>query len=222
MTSPARSLPAVRSMTPGRLLMPFRSLTPSRLLPLGRLLPLAVLAAALAAPPARAANPLAYELAGQITDAEALTFAVINGNRLSSNPEPGDLPLAYTATLAVPGGVGSAGVDFSFSGSFTSPNRAYTFDIDLVGFPVDVLVDDAGTLQLVDSLFVDDNVAFNLTLDKATGLGTWDWFEGSVVPSRPPRDRSAAATSGVARLVIPEPAASVLAMVALAGLSRRR
>ena len=179
----------------------------------------ALSALALLAAPARAT--FVYELSGQITDAEALAFAVINGNLLSSNPEPGDLPLPYTATLEVDGGTGLGTIGFDFGGSFTSPTRSYTFDIAVDGLPVSVETNDAILLEIVDSPTAFDSTAFELTLNKTTGVGSWNWSQSGAVPTSPPGDRSAAATITGAQLVVPEPAAAVLAGLALAFASRR-
>ncbi|MEN1678559.1 MAG: hypothetical protein AAGJ46_03130 [Planctomycetota bacterium] len=164
-----------------------------------------------------------YTLSGQITDAEALTFAVINGNLLASNPEPGDLPLSYTGTLELPtGDAGSSTATLRFSGSFTSPTRSYVFDVAEVDLPVEVLQNDAQTLSIVDSFLDFDDRSIDLMLDKTTGIGTWSWRDGSGVPTSPVMPRSAEA-SIASFSFIPEPCGLAMALpVALAALRRRR
>ncbi len=156
-----------------------------------------------------------YGFTGELSDAENLTFAVINGNLVSSNPEPGDLPLDYTATLTIDDVAMSA--VFEFEGSFSSPTRSYTWDIEVGDLFPGITVDDATTLQ-IDDVFTDFD--FSLLLDKTTGTGSWSWLDEGSVPSDPPADRSADGSIETTTFV-PEPATALLLAAGLAGLARR-
>lgn len=163
-----------------------------------------------------------YTLTGQITAAEALAFSVFNGSLQSSSPQAGDLPLDYTATLELPSNQpGSSGATLRFSGAFSSPGRSYTFDVAEVDLPVEVLVNDAQTLSIVDSFLDFDDRSIDLMLDKETGLGGWSWRDGSGVPTTPVMPRSAEATiTGFS--FVPEPGGAALLLAAGLVAPRRR
>ncbi|MEM9352277.1 MAG: PEP-CTERM sorting domain-containing protein [Planctomycetota bacterium] len=173
------------------------------------------------APVGQCHSATVYELSGQITDAEALTFVVINTVLRSSNPEPNDLPLSYTATLTVPDTTGETTVDFEFSGSFSSSTRAYTFDVGGADIPVSILSNDGSQLQITDSLLASDSLGLEVTLNKASRTGTWSWLDAGRVPVSPALDQTATATISSASFV-PEPGTLALAALACCAALRRK
>jgi hypothetical protein len=174
-----------------------------------------LLSTALCVAPAAATTTI-VEVSGQITSAEALTFAVLNGNLLSSNPEPGDLPLGYTGVLTIDDTAQTA--LFEFEGSFTSPTRSYVFDVATGDIFAGITTNTATDIVINDA-FADFD--FDLALDLTTGTGNFSWFDAGAVPSSPPGDRSAVATITSA-VVIPEPASALLLGCATLMIGLRR
>jgi hypothetical protein len=153
--------------------------------------------------PALAVAQDVYTLTGQITDAEALAFSVLNGNLLNANPQSGDLPLGYTATLTIDDTANEA--TFDFGGGFTSPTRAYTFDVSVSGLEAGLT--DTPTALTITDVFADFD--FSLSLDKTTGLGSFSWLAPGAVPTSPAGDRSAEGTIASFTFV-PEPSTALL------------
>lgn len=137
---------------------------------------------------ASAANaaPKIYALDGSLGNAQGLTFAVFNGNLVSANPQPNDLPLNIGGRLVVDDELGTA--SFEFFGGFFSPNRSYTFDpfIDNLGPGLVTLNDDQ---VVIEDVFA--NFDFSLDIDLQTGTGTFAWVQPGGIPSNPPQDRFA-------------------------------
>lgn len=165
------------------------------------------------------ATRVEWEFGGQITDAENLTFAIINGVPRSQNPEPSDLPLPYTGTLVVDTGLALA--ELTFEGSFTSPTRSYSFDITspnaFGGF--EVLDLQTGRVQISDQF-----AGFDLSIVIAgTGRGEFSFRDPGAVPTSPAEDVFATGfIQGATFTVIPEPMSVVLAGVSVLCLTRRR
>ncbi len=157
-----------------------------------------------------------YHFTGQHTDAENLAFAVINGDLVASNPEPGDLPLDYEGILTIDDAAMTA--DFEFEGSFSSSMRSYNWNIRVGDLFGGITQNDATTLRIED-VFADFD--FSLELDKTTGTGSWSWLDPGSVPSDPPADRSADSTIETT-VFVPEPATAGLLAAGLAALALRR
>lgn len=173
--------------------------------------------AALAAAGSAAQAQLIYAVQGQLTGGENLAFAVINGNLLASNPEPGDflLPFSGFLTIDLPGTV-----TFEFGGSFTSPNRSYTFDVFTPNV-VDGLEAITPNNVIINDVF--DGFDFELALNIPGETGTFSFFEPGVVPTNPAGNRSAQGFFTDVELV-QVPAAPTAVALAGVGLiaSRRR
>ena len=183
--------------------------------------PTLVASSAIAALAATAsAQPIVYGLSGIITDADNLTFAVINGNLLSQNPQPSDLPLPFTGTLTIDTGGGFA--QLQLEGSFTSPTRSYTFDVATPNIidGLDILALD-GPVSFSDTF---DGFEFDLALSASTGVGSFSLVDIAAVPTSPPQDVAVAATiTGVELLQVPTPGALSIALASVAfGVRRRR
>lgn len=123
-----------------------------------------------------------YEIAGQLTDAQNLTFAVINGNLLSANPQPGDLPLTFSGSLVVDESAQTA--VFEFGGSFTSPTRAYTFDVISDNIFAGVA---ETTTSGVSVTFFDTDVEIVVDIDSVTQTGSFNYTQFGAVPTSPPQ-----------------------------------
>ncbi len=161
------------------------------------------------------ASPVTVNLTGTLTDAEFLTFAIVNGNLLGVNPQPGDLPLAYEAILRVDDSTGDA--QFMFSGEFDSANRSYNYAISFSGFFADTTV----TGDAISVSHVTPSLEFDLTLDLLTGNGSWQWLAPDSVATFPSQDRFAVANVATTT-VVPVPPAIWLGMSAFALLWRVR
>lgn len=132
-----------------------------------------------------AASETVYRVAGELTEAENLTFAVLNGRLLTSAPEPGDLPLPFTGTLTVNEDAGTA--IFAFGGRFVSPTRSYTFDIETPNVFGGAALDHSSVS--VADVFAD--FVFSLDISEATQSGSFSFVDPGRVPTSPPLDVSA-------------------------------
>ena len=140
---------------------------------------IATVGAALAVAPA-AAQVTTYELAGEITSASNLTFAVFNGTLLSSNPQAGDLPLSFTGTLVVDETNETA--VFEFGGSFTSPTRAYTFDVVSDNVFAGVVNADQNGANVT---FAGDDLVLSVAFNVAAEGGSFTYTAFDAVPIIP-------------------------------------
>ncbi|MGP1273235.1 MAG: hypothetical protein ACTS22_07865 [Phycisphaerales bacterium] len=154
---------------------------------------------------------LGFDLTGTLTQAQNLAFAVINGQVRFSAPEPGDLPLFVTGTLVANGPEPS----FFLQGSFTSPTRAYTFDVFVDDF-ADNLTVTQNTIVVSEAT---DSLVFDLVINRRTGTGSFSYSE-TVLAGGVEVVRSASGTIGSATPV-PAPAAGGL-LLAGSGLALRR
>ena len=127
------------------------------------------------------ATRVEWQLAGQLTNAQNLTIAVINGNLVSQNAQPGDLPLAYTGELVRDSAAQFA--QLTLEGAFTSPGRSYSFDIATPnvfdGF--EVLDLGAGRVQISDAFAGFD---FEIVI-AGTGVGQFSFVAPGVIPPSP-------------------------------------
>ncbi|MEM1423028.1 MAG: hypothetical protein AAGH64_03395 [Planctomycetota bacterium] len=165
------------------------------------------------------AQPIVYGLTGLITDAENLAFSVINGNPLSQNPQPGDLPLPFTGTLTIDTASGSA--QLQFGGAFTSPTRSYVFDVTTPNIIGGLDTPAFGTPIVFSDAF--DAFDFELAFPQGTGPGSFTFLDPGAVPTSPPQDVSVEASiTGVEVLQVPTPGASLIALSAVALGARRR
>lgn len=185
---------------------------------------LAVLACLTASPLVAAGQQYRWDVEGLLTEADALTFAVINGSLQSSNPEPNDLPLAFTGTLELDFSQQTG--SFEFEGDFVSPSRSYTFDVfvgDVFG-GFSILNLGTGLVQIDDD-FADFDFALTIA---SSGFGEFAWSDPDGLPTSPPSARTAEGTILSSTFtIIPEPSTAALAIgVSLAAIcgprSRRR
>lgn len=154
---------------------------------------------------------LVLELEGLIESAEHLACAVVNGRLVSSSPRPDDLPVPFAATLSISPVRRYA--RFNLSGSFARPTRSYTFfkTIDNVYAGLDL---SAAPVLRIENVFA--ALDFELTLDLAAGIGSFDWRQAGAVPTSPARDARASGLITAARFVATPGVGRALAALGLA------
>lgn len=164
------------------------------------------------------AEPIVYEIAGLVTEAENLAFAVFNGNPLFQFPDSDQLPIAFDGTFTVD--TANAFAQLQIGGSFNEPGTSVTWDLATpnVADGIDVL-DLTGPVQFVDAF---DEFDFEIAFSANSGAGAFSFRNPSVVPTSPNED---VFVSGVITSVnvVPTPASLSLAGVGLllAGVRRR-
>lgn len=179
---------------------------------------LAAVTALAALSSAASAQPIQYRFSGTLTEAQFLSFAVINGNIIQRFPRAGDLPIPYRGQLDIDPQTSFA--RFSISGSFTSPAFTTFWDVASPNVFDGLVAQSLGGPVAIN--IANSDIQFSLDLSPETQTGHFSFRDIGAVPATTPRDVLAVGTV-TSVSVIPTPgAAALVAAGGVLALARRR